>query len=152
MAISCLFTKTVKLHPRSTNPSKGIIVADESDPSAGGILKSIGQSLLVPPGHVWDSSLNKRVTRLAYQLGDVYRGDRSPQNVSKWCTERSNASTLVTKFIDKYDLDMKLIGEPERLKFSQTCVKGPHLYYGNRPAFDVAGAIWRTLLALEFDS
>ena len=72
-------------------------------------------------------------------------------DVSKWCTERSNASTAVTKFIGKYFLDMKLIRSPERLKFAQACVLCLHPYCGNSPTFDVADAMWRMLRALELD-
>ena len=72
-------------------------------------------------------------------------------DVSKWCTEPSNASTAVTKFIGKYFLDMKLIRSPERLEFAHACVLCLHLYCGNRPTFDVIDAMWRMLRALELD-
>ena len=85
------------------------------------------------------------------QLEDGNRRDRSTKDVSEWCTERSNASTAVTKLIGKYFLDMKLIRSPERLKFAQACVFCLHPYCGNRPTFDVADAMWCMLRAPELD-
>ncbi|PUU82620.1 hypothetical protein B9Z19DRAFT_1074394 [Tuber borchii] len=103
------------------------------------------------PRQVLCNAINTEVIRLTRQLEDGNRRDRSTKDVSKWCTQRSNASTAVTKFIGKYFLDMKLIRSLERLKFAQACVLCLHPYCGNRPTFDVADAMWRMLRALELD-
>ena len=97
------------------------------------------------------NAINAEVIQLTRQLEEGNRRDRSTMDVSKWCTERSNASTAVTKFIGKYFLDMKLIRSPERLKFAQACVRCLHPYCGNSPTFDVSDAMWRMLRALELD-
>ncbi|PUU77954.1 hypothetical protein B9Z19DRAFT_1127518 [Tuber borchii] len=109
------------------------------------------QTKVVPPRQGRCNAINTEVIRLTRQLEDGNRRDRSSKDVSKWCTERSNASTAVTKFIGNYFLDMKLIRSPERLKFVQACVLCRHLYCGNRPIFGVADAMWRMLRALGLD-
>ncbi|KAG0640061.1 hypothetical protein HOY80DRAFT_1022128 [Tuber brumale] len=162
-----------KRNARSTNPFPIIIATDESDLSSDEDVKTnkrrrrgesrqacryrvaAGKARLpphnFPPRHVRRIAINKKVTRLTRQLEDADRRDRSSKDVSKWCTERSNVSTLVTSFIAKYYLDMKLIRARERLKFAQACVKCLLPYCGNRPTFDVADAMWRMLRALDLD-
>ncbi|PWW75425.1 hypothetical protein C7212DRAFT_324854, partial [Tuber magnatum] len=105
----------------------------------------------LPPRSVRRHAINKGVVHLTRQLQDADRCDRGTKDVSKWCTERSNASIAVTKFIGKYYLDMKLIRSPERLKLAQACVNCLRPYCGNRPTFDVCDAMWRMLRALELD-
>ncbi|KAG0640070.1 hypothetical protein HOY80DRAFT_1022130 [Tuber brumale] len=139
--------RTGKRNARSNDPPVGITEADQSELSSDEDIKPNK----LPPRHVRCIAINKKVASLTRQLEDADKRDRSSEDVSKWCTERSNASTLVTNFIAKYYLDMKLIRAPERLKFAQACVKCLHPYCGNRPTFDVADAMWRMLRALELD-
>ncbi|CUS11284.1 unnamed protein product [Tuber aestivum] len=105
----------------------------------------------LPPLHARRHAINKKVDRLTRQLQDADRRDRSAKDVSKWCTERSDASAAVTKFIARYYLDMNLITSPARLKFAEACVNCLKPYCGNRPTFDVCDAMWRMLRALELD-
>ena len=105
----------------------------------------------MPPHKVKCNTINAEVIQLTCQLEDGNKLNRSTKDVSKWCTERSNASAAVTKFIGKYFLDIKLICSPERLKFAQACVLCLHPYCGNRPTFDVADAMWRMILVLGLD-
>ncbi|KAG0640067.1 hypothetical protein HOY80DRAFT_1136262 [Tuber brumale] len=134
---------TGKLNARSTDLSTGIIVAGESDLSL-----DEDQSLLVLPPHVRHISINTKVTHLGHQLQDAHQGDRSSKDVSKWCTELINESTLATQFIPKHHLYTRSIRAPERLKFANACVNCLHLGCGNLPTFAVATAMWRVLRAL----
>ncbi|KAG0133432.1 hypothetical protein HOY82DRAFT_641121 [Tuber indicum] len=145
---SILFSKkTAHNNPRSRIQSPVIISSDESDLSANELIKANK----LPPRRIRHIAINKKATRLTRQLEEADRRDRTTKDVSKWCTERSNASTPVTNFIAKYYLDMKLIRPLERLKFAKACVKCLRPYCGNRPTFDVADAMWRMLRALELD-